>query len=102
VFLSKGITPLTYNGLKLLIARLGSRAGIEGLHPHQFRHSFAVAYLMDGGDEVSLQRIMGHTSFATTQLYLKLSGKNIKEQHAKHSRVDLRWTDLSRHESGLD
>ena len=88
VFLSDEGTALTYNGLKLLIDRLGKKAEIPRLHLHLFRHSFAVKYLMSGGDLISLQRILGHTSVNTTQLYLKLANRDIHTQHAKYSPVD--------------
>lgn len=44
---------------------------LEG-HPHQLRHSFAVNWLMCGGDIVILHRIMGHKNIQTTMEYLKI------------------------------
>jgi site-specific recombinase XerD len=40
----------------------GEQAGIEGLHPHAFRHLFAHDYLMAGGGERDLMRLAGWTS----------------------------------------
>lgn len=43
-----------------------------GGHPHQFRHSFAVNWLRQGGDLIVLHRILGHSRIQTTMEYLKI------------------------------
>ena len=37
---------------------------------HDLRHKFAVDYLRRGGNIYDLQRILGHSSIKTTELYL--------------------------------
>jgi site-specific recombinase XerD len=54
-------------GLYRVIARLGEIAGIKGLHPHQFRDSFAVNLLSEGADIRSVQLLLGHASVSTTE-----------------------------------
>jgi integrase/recombinase XerC/integrase/recombinase XerD len=70
LFLSIEGTPLSYNGLALLIRRLGSNSDVPRLHPHLFRHTFAVRYLMNGGDIMTLRLILGHTTLEVTQMYM--------------------------------
>jgi len=41
-----------------------------GFRFHGLRHLFAVTYLQRGGDIYDLQRILGHASIKTTELYL--------------------------------
>jgi site-specific recombinase XerD len=56
------------------------------VNPHAFRHCFAVSYIRNGGDIYRLSRILGHTSIATTQLYLRSMGlEHLQEGHAKFS-----------------
>lgn len=57
--------------------------GIEGPKqgPHRCRHAFAKTYLMNGGDLRSLQQIMGHSSIATTEEYLKYANKEAIRKH---------------------
>lgn len=42
-----------------MLARRGRDAGIDGLHPHQFRHTFAHRWLDRGGTEGDLMRLAG-------------------------------------------
>ena len=51
------------------------------LHAHLFRHTFAVRYLMNGGDIMSLRLILGHTTLEVTQVYLRLSKSHVQVQH---------------------
>lgn len=53
------------------------------VHPHTFRHSFAVYCLKQGMNLRSLQKILGHSSLTTTQVYLDLVGKDVKDDFGK-------------------
>jgi len=53
------------------------------VHPHTFRHSFAVYCLKHGMNLRSLQKILGHSSLTTTQVYLDVVGEDIKEDFDK-------------------
>lgn len=81
-------TPLTYEGLSHSIKRMGINAGIPRLHAHLLRHTFAVNYLMNGGDIMSLKRILGHTTLDVTQVYMHLAEAHIKVQHSRFSPLD--------------
>jgi integrase len=50
---------LTAWGLVRMLERRGRAAGLPGLHPHQFRHTFAHQWLAQGGAEVDLMRLAG-------------------------------------------
>ena len=54
---SKG--PMTANGVAQMIRRRGREAGVEGLHPHMFRHTFGHQWLAEGGNEGDLMRVAG-------------------------------------------
>jgi len=79
--------PLTRSGLQQIVKRAMRRAGITGprASAHTLRHSFARCYLMAGGDVFSLQRIMGHRDLKTTQGYLALADRDLRDQHARFS-----------------
>jgi len=69
--------------------RLNKKTGKEEniniyeVHPHTFRHSFAVHCLKNGINLRSLQKILGHSSLTTTQVYLDVLGKDVKDDFDK-------------------
>lgn len=51
----------------------------RNITPHMFRHSFAT-YLIEEGMDISLvQRILGHSSIRTTQIYINVASKKQSE-----------------------
>jgi integrase len=50
---------LTAYGAVMMLRRRGRQAGLPGLHPHQFRHTFAHRWLAEGGGETDLMRLAG-------------------------------------------
>lgn len=60
---------LTSSGVSQLLKRRGDAAGIPGLRPHLFRHSFAHEFLAAGGGETDLQHLAGWRSDAMVRRY---------------------------------
>jgi len=50
---------MTDSGLRQLLERRAADAGVAGVHPHRFRHSFAHAWLAAGNQEQDLMRLAG-------------------------------------------
>jgi site-specific recombinase XerD len=88
LFLSNEGTPMTYSGLAQMIGRVARRTSIERLHCHLFRHTFAVKFLVSGGDLMTLKTLLGHTEISVTQRYLKLTQQNVAEVYSRHSPMD--------------
>ena len=60
---------LTNSGVLQVVQARGKQAGLENLHPHQLRHSFAHAWLAGGGHESELMRLAGWRSPAMLRRY---------------------------------
>jgi site-specific recombinase XerD len=88
LFLTQGGKPITVNTVKLLFSRLAKRSGVERLHAHLCRHTFAINYLINGGDIFSLREILGHTTLDMVNHYLHFTSSQITAQHHKYSPMD--------------
>jgi site-specific recombinase XerD len=72
---------LKRNALRLLLERLGDRAGVPHVHAHRFRHTFAIAYLRNNGDAFTLQSILGHSDMTMTRRYLEIAMTDVESRH---------------------
>ena len=88
VFSSLRGDPLTRSALLQMIRRMGKRAGINRLYPHRLRHTFAIHYLRNGGDVMTLQRQLGHSSMDMVRRYLQIAGADLERVHRRASPVD--------------
>lgn len=84
---SKG--QLQTGGVGQMLRRRAKQAGCAGpTNPHSFRHGFAKAYLMGGGDLGTLADIMGHSDVGVTKnFYGIFTLAELRDKHRKHSPV---------------
>ncbi len=84
VFYNERCKPYTPNVLYLLFRKAGENAGIpKRIHPHMFRHTFAVQALRSGVDIYTLQELLGHGDILTTTQYLRFMNTQQKELGSK-------------------
>lgn len=85
-FLDRRGSGIDINVVKMVFQDLKERTGIQRLHPHLLRHTFATLYLVDGGNLEMLRCLLGHSSISITQIYLHLSSNYslIRAQHNSH------------------
>ena len=72
LFLTTGRVPMTSgHSLCVILQRLGDHAGVAGVHPHRFRHTFATWAIESGAREIDVQMLLGHSDLTMTQRYAR-------------------------------
>jgi len=77
LFVNRSGDKLVYIALRQIVRRLATKAELEGIGLHDFRRAFCLECLKNGIPEITIARLMGHT---TTQLI---------GRYAKQTTVDL-------------
>ncbi len=90
VFLTHSGYPLTPDYVYKIVSRACREADIQAkrLGPHTCRHTFARNFLLNGGDLLTLQRILGHSSLEVVKLYVRLDTRDLLAQQWKYSPMD--------------
>lgn len=78
---SKTPIPITVGGFQEGLKLLSKRYGIpkEVMHPHSFRHFFAIEFLRNKNDIAMLADLLGHSSIDMTRIYLRKSQEQQKD-----------------------
>ncbi|MGZ7129515.1 MAG: tyrosine-type recombinase/integrase [Halobacteriota archaeon] len=61
-----------------LVKKYGKQVGMD-IHPHTFRHSFAIHMARHGSDLRRLQLLLGRSTINTTQVYLRFNDQDLRE-----------------------
>ena len=56
------------------------RRGVNTTGIHRYRHTFAKQWIINGGNVVSLSKLLGHSSLDITENYIHLLVSDIAEQ----------------------
>ena len=80
----------TEQSIRLMLKKYTRLAGIKrNITPHMFRHSFATYLIEEGVDISCVQRIIGHSSIKTTQIYIHVAAKKqaeiLRELHPRNT-----------------
>jgi site-specific recombinase XerD len=79
--------PYAATSIQKAIKVSARRAGIKKtVHPHVLRHSYATGLLEAGVDILTISRLLGHASFATTMIYL-----HVRREHLQSTPSPLDW-----------
>jgi integrase/recombinase XerD len=88
LFLNRRGGQLTRSMIFAIIKDLAVKIGLnKNISPHTLRHSFATHLLENGADLRSIQLMLGHESITTTEIYVHLDRRFLKEvMHSFHPR----------------
>jgi integrase/recombinase XerD len=88
LFVTRANKRLTRDYMTHMLRRIGDNAGVPHVHPHRFRHTFAIQFLRNGGNVFELQRILGHSELDTVKIYLSIAQIDIERAQKEHSPAD--------------
>lgn len=72
--------PITSRRVEQILKKLAKKCNItyKKVHPHLFRHGFAVNFINGGGSLDRLKKILGHNHIQTTMIYLQLVDSDLR------------------------
>lgn len=81
LFVNRFGDQITPRGIAVRIKEMARKYGInpEVVHPHSFRHLFALNFLSKSNDLALLADLLGHESMDTTRIYLQRSSREQKK-----------------------
>ena len=87
IFRTRHGNPISNSQLSRELKKIAGAARVSKarIHPHGFRHLFAVNYLESGGDVMELKNILGHQSLDTTSIYTRLTAKQLGAKMQAHN-----------------
>lgn len=82
-------SPETAQGLRRSLISLAERASIgRRVTPHMLRHTAATQLIEAGVDIRFVQKLLGHASIATTQIYTQVSDSSLRETLERANTVE--------------
>lgn len=72
--------PYSTRSVERWIKELGRKANIE-ITPHKLRHAYSLYLLSKGVNLRIIQKLLGHASLATTEIYLQIANPEIEQAH---------------------
>lgn len=76
---------LKKSGIERTLRKLGKDAGVENVHPHRYRRTFATNLINRGCNIQDVQQILGHASISTTQIYYVYNKQSVKSAYLKYA-----------------
>ena len=76
------------NSLRHTLQGIAKRVGVKNVHPHRFRHTYAITFLRNGGNVAELQRILGHSEIEMSLRYARIAEIDIERAGKAYSPAD--------------
>lgn len=76
---------LNAGGIRKILKCIGERAGVENVHPHRFRRTFATGLAGRGMDVQEVGKLLGHANINTTMIYVHTDDSAVKMSYSKYA-----------------
>ncbi|MTI47863.1 MAG: hypothetical protein FH761_08480 [Firmicutes bacterium] len=84
LFISRQGNRLATKSIQDAVKKVGKRAVLKkNIHPHIFRHGRAMYLLQNGASLETIQRLLGHSSISTTQIYAHMNMDQVQDEISK-------------------
>lgn len=93
-FITKDRRQMSVGASNTVFRKLRIELNLQGkrFSAHVWRHTFAKAFLLNGGDIFTLQELLGHEDVETTRVYVSLTNADKQMQNRKFNPLDNnRW-----------
>ncbi len=89
LFLSDERGPMSRNSVRVMLERLGRRAGVAKVYPHRFRHTFATWAIEHQAREIDVQYLLGHSTPSMVRRYsATYNSERAAQAHERWSPAD--------------
>ena len=72
------------NGVERCMRDLGTEAGVDKVHPHRFRRTFATRMVRKGMSLEKVQQLLGHEDANTTMIYVNVSDRGLAHDYDRY------------------
>ena len=84
LFYNQKNAPLEPGGVRFILKQIEERSGVQNIHPHRFRRTFATGLANRGMEIQEIAKLLGHANVNTTLEYVYTSDEKVMNSYRKY------------------